>query len=529
MGAEHTAKIESGPGATSRVAWVGRILAPSAAIAVYLAMRAWAAPELDSTGHVAAAIGVLMAILWMTEAIPLPATALIPLALFPLLGVMSTRTAAAPYADPIIFLFMGGFLIALATERWGLHKRIALRIVLIAGTKPRRLVAGFMAATAFLSMWLSNTATTVMMLPIGVSVIALTLDRLRAAGDPLAVNPDGTARPTTGIGALNFATCLMLGIAYAASIGGVATLIGTPPNAMLKGYLEQTFDQQLSFGKWMLLGVPLAMTFLVIAWGMLVYVVFPIRVKEIPGGKELIRDELRRLGPMTGPEKLVALVFLGAATLWIAREPLTKWDWLVERVPVVKGLDDTVIAIGAGLLLFAIPAGKRLSGALLRWEDAVRLPWGVLLLFGGGLCLAAAVRETGLDRWIGGALSFAQEAHPVVLVLATAALVIFLTELTSNTATTATFLPVLGGVAVAAGAEPAMLVTPAALAASFAFMLPVATPPNAIVFASGHVHMSQMIKAGLWLNLIGIVLVVLATWLLVPHVVGHFGVAGVTP
>lgn len=515
-------EADRGPSPLTRV---GRILAPVLAIAVYFAMRAAGGPDLGPDAHAAAAIGVLMAVLWMTEALPLPATSLIPIALFPLAGVTTIRAAAAPYADPIIFLFMGGFMLALAMERWGLHRRIALRIVLIAGTKPRRLVAGFMAATAFLSMWLSNTATTVMMLPIGVSVITLTLARLHEAGDPLALNPDGSRRSATGAGSLNFATCLMLGIAYAASIGGLATLIGTPPNAMLRGYLDQAFNEQIAFGTWMLLGVPLTTVYLILAWAVLVFLAFPIKVKDIPGGRALIRDELRNLGPITRPERIVAAVFALTATFWIIREPLSNWDWLADLIPPVARLDDSIIAIGAALLLFAIPAQKGSRAAILRWEDAVKLPWGVLLLFGGGLSLAAAVRETGLDHWIGSSIGGLDGLSHIGLILVTVTLVIFLTELTSNTATAATFLPILGGVAPAVGMDPATLAVPAALAASCAFMLPVATPPNAIVFASGHVHIGQMIRAGVILNLIGIVLVTLATIYLVPHVVNEVGPA----
>jgi sodium-dependent dicarboxylate transporter 2/3/5 len=528
MAEARTTSTGEGAGVASAAAQAGRFLGPLCGVLVYVALRTWAA-DLGPAAHATAAVGVLMAIWWMTEALPLPATALVPIVAFPLLGVASVKEAAAPFADPVIFLFMGGFLLAIAMQRWGLHKRIALGVVLLAGTGPRRLVAGFMIATAFLSMWLSNTATTLMMLPIALSVVTLTMERLIAAGDPLAVDERGKARPLTGTGSLHFATCLMLGVAYAASIGGVGTLIGTPPNAFLRAFVEREYGVEIGFGRWMILGVPLVVLYLVIAWVVLTFIAFPIRLKAIPGGRALIRDELDELGPMSRGEKIVLGAFGAAALLWITREPLTKWDWLTARAPFIERLDDTVIAIGAGLFLFACPVSFRRREFVLRWDDAVRLPWGVLLLFGGGLSLAVAVKGTGLDGAIGGAVGGLAGYSPWLILAAVTALVIFLSEVTSNTATAATFLPIVGGVALATGNDPGAMLTATTLAATCAFMLPVGTPPNAIVFGTGHVRTSQMIRAGIVLNLLGIAIIPLAVRFLAPLALPEIAPGPATP
>lgn len=498
-----TASTSSASAEAGRVSWVGRCLGPLLAIVVYLLLPpsgAGVEVPLTEAGRATAAIGVLMAVLWMTEAMPLPVTALLPLVLFPLAGVLEMNEAASPYANPVIFLFMGGFMLALATERWGLHKRIALLTIMIVGTRPRRMIAGFMVATAVMSMWISNTATTVMMLPIAVSVIMLTTQRLRAAGHELAFDEEGNERPLTGPDSINFASSLMLGIAYAASIGGIGTLIGTPPNAFLAGFLESEYGVEIGFGEWMLIGVPFSIVFLIIAWFWLTSGNRPIRLKELPGGREIIRQEFQKLGRVSRGEWGVFIVFMATAFCWV-------FGSLIGGV--FDRLTDASIAIGAAVLLFAIPVDPRKGIFLLNWEAARRLPWGVLLLFGGGLSLAAAVSTSGLDAWIGARVQILG-ALPLVLIVAfVAALVIFLTELTSNTATASTFLPILGGVAIGLDAEPMLLMVPAAVAASCAFMMPVATPPNAIVFGSGHVTIGEMVKAGFVLNLIGIVLVTL--------------------
>jgi solute carrier family 13 (sodium-dependent dicarboxylate transporter), member 2/3/5 len=428
-----------------------------------------------------AALGLFMATWWITEAVPIPATALTPLVLFPLLGVLPLGATAAPYANPVIFLFMGGFVLALAMQRTDLHRRVALAVVRAVGVGPQRVVFGFMAATAFLSMWVSNTACTVMMLPIGVSVAQL-------------------VRPESREGRMdfNFGIALMLGIAYAASIGGLATLIGTPPNALLAAFMLESYGFEIGFAQWLLVGVPLAAVALPLAWLVLVRLAFPIDIAEIPGGQQRIASEYEKLGPISRAERAVGVIFVATATLWIVRPLLD---------PYVPGLSDARIAIAAALATFLVPVNLPRGEFLMDWRTAERLPWGVLILFGGGLALAEAVTRSGLAGWIGAALGGAQAWPTVLVVLAVTAVVVFLTELTSNTATAATFLPLVASLAIALGQSPLLLAVPAALAASCAFMLPVATPPNAIVYGSGYVTIPQMSRAGLWLNLIFIALI----------------------
>lgn len=496
------------PSRVSRRAWIGRFLGPALAVAVYVLLPS--EPELADAARGTAAVGSLMAVWWITEALPLPATALLPVPLFPLVGVMPIAEATAPYASDILFLFMGGFMIALAMQRWGLHRRVALLTVLAVGTRPTRVVGGFMIATAFLSMWVSNTATTVMMLPIGVSVLQLVFDRL----------DDTDAENVTGAGAPNFATCLMLAIAYAASIGSLGTLIGTPPNLFMAGFVAETYDIEIGFGQWMLFGLPLAVGFLVLAWLVLTRLAYPTSLAEIPGGRTLFRDELSRVGPVGRGEKVVAVVFVLTALAWVLRTPLSGWDRLVSLVPAVEALSDPAIAIIAAVALFTIPVDPRNGVFALDWGTARKLPWGVLLLFGGGLSLARGVADSGLDAWIGEQVGVLGGLPTVALIVVAVAAVIFLTELTSNTATAATFLPILGGVALGLDLDPLLLVIPATLAATCAFMMPVATPPNAIVFGSGHVTMPQMVRAGLWLNLAAVVLITGLVYLLGPAALG---------
>ncbi len=450
---------------------------------------------LSEGGRAVAATGVLMAVLWLTEALPVAVTSLLPLVAIPLLtgGGIEIAQVAAPYANPNIFLFLGGFLIALSMQTWGLHRRMALHIILRIGSRPDRLVLGFMTASAFLSMWISNTATTVMMLPIALSVIDLVRQRLGAEAAPV-----GKPFP--------FALNLLLGTAYGASIGGVATKIGTPPNIQMMSFVEDTYGREITFAQWMPFGLLLTVSFLPLAWLALTRFVYRMQISEVPGGEELIRGELRKLGPITGPEKAVLAVFVSAAVLWTSR------TWLAEieigGTAPLAGLTDPGIAIGAGLLLFAIPVRFRRGVFLLSWKKALEAPWGILLLFGGGLSLAAAVVGTGVDRFIGSLLLMLEGMPAPVLVVGAAALLILLTEVTSNTATTATFLPILGATAVAIDVDPLLLIVPATLAASCAFMMPVATPPNAIIFGSGEITIPRMVRAGLWLNVIGLILIV---------------------
>lgn len=484
------------PQRVSRRAWIGRFLGPLAALAAYLLIPT--GEGLSQAGAATIAVGILMATWWVTEALPLPATALLPIALFPLFGVVEIEDAASPYASDTIFLFMGGFMIALAMQRWGLHRRIALRIVLAVGTQPVRLIGGFMLATALLSMWVSNTATAVMMLPIGLSVLALVMDD--GAPSAEAEEEDRASAISRLAGSSNFAVALMLGIAYAASVGSLATIIGTPPNTFMVEFLSQQYDINIGFGQWMLVGAPLAAVFLGVTWVVLTRFVYPPEISEISGGRGLIRGQLDEMGPASRGEKTVFTVFAITALLWIFRQPLSE-------APLLGGLEDAGIAIAAAIALFAIPVDWRNGVFALDWRTALGLPWGVLLLFGGGLSLANGISETGVDAWIGdGFDGLAGIPTPLFIVLVAAA-VVGLTELTSNTATAAALLPIFGGVAVGLNLDPMLFIVPAALAASCAFMLPVATPPNAIVFGSGYVTIGQMVKAGVWLNITAIILI----------------------
>jgi sodium-dependent dicarboxylate transporter 2/3/5 len=445
-----------------------------------------------------AGVGLLMATWWVTEAIPIPATALLPLALFPLLGVADIREAAEPFANPIIYLFLGGFLIARAMEATGLPKRIALTSIRLLGARPRSIIAGVMVSCAFLSMWVSNTATALMMLPIGLSLVALM---------PEGELDDRAERR-------RFGTALMLGIAYACSIGGMATLIGTPPNAFLAGFMLESYGVTIGFAEWMLIGIPIVLVGLPLCFLLLTRVAFPVRTRELPGGRELVDREAGALGSMSTAEKRVAAVFVLTAVAWMTRPVL------VAEVPRLAGLSDAGIAMTAALVLFLVPAGPFAGPRLLDWKKARDTPWGVLILFGGGLSLAASVEASGLAGWLGAGVGGLTNWPLPLLILAIVIAVILLTELTSNTATAATFLPVLGGVALGLGREPLLLAVPAALAASGAFMLPVATPPNAIVYSSRAVGIEDMVRAGIWLNALFAVLVTVLAYLLLPLVFG---------
>lgn len=438
-----------------------------------------------------AAVAVLMALLWITEAIPIPATALLPVVLFPVLGVMPIEDATANYANHLVFLFLGGFWIAAAVERSELHRRIALHVLGLVGDRQDRIIFGFMAATAFLSMWLSNTATTMMMLPIAMAV---------------ASRLDGAARTP-------FGRSLMLGIAYAASIGGVGTLIGTPPNAVLAGIVEKTQGISIGFGQWMQFGVPLALVMLLICWWYLTHINARLAAFGSGQGMQMIAQERAGLGTMCRAERRVLLVFSTVAALWVGKG-LAPWSWL-------NSLNDSTIAMAGALTLFVIPAGTDDRSSLLNWESAVRIPWDVLILFGGGFALAQGFQQSGLTEWIGQQLDFLQQVHWFVLVIGVAVVTIFLTEMTSNTATASMLLPVVAGLAAAAGQDAFAPMVATALAASFAFMLPVATPPNAIVFASRQVTIAEMARAGIWMNLIAIVLIAAFVAFVLPWVWGN--------
>lgn len=433
-----------------------------------------------------AAVAVLMAGLWITEAIPIPATALLPIALLPLLGVMAVGKVTAAYANHLIYLFMGGFLIALAIEKWGLHRRMALHTVRLVGDSPGRLVLGFMLATALLSAWISNTAASMMMVTMGLALL-----RQLSNGDQDRSGPFGPA--------------LMLGIAYGASIGGVATLIGTPPNAILAGILESSHGISIGFMQWLAFGLPLSMVMLLFSWLYLTRLAFPLGGVQLPFGAAMVEEELTRLGPMSRQERSVMIVFGLVVAGWLLRGLVGMGDMV----------SDSVIAIAGALLLFFIPADLKRGHFLLDWDTAVKLPWDIIVLFGGGFALAAGFAESGLTIWLGERLDGLGGLSPILLLTLTVLLVIFLTELTSNTATASMLLPVLGGFALAMEMSPLGLMVGAALAASFAFMLPVATPPNAIVFASRRVSIPEMARAGIWLNLLATgVVVAFVTWVL---------------
>ena len=464
---------------------IGLVLGPALCAGVLLAP----VPDgLDAAAWRTAAVGLLMATWWVTEALPIAATALVPLVAFPVAGIADIDAAASPYANPLIFLFMGGFMIAQAMQAWGLHRRIALGIVRWVGVEPRSIIVGFILASAFLSMWVSNTATALMMLPIGLSIVDLARDRFAARDD--AMDP-------------HFGLVLVLSIAYACNVGGMGTLIGTPPNALLAGFVSESYGVDIGFAQWMVVGVPLVVVALPVVYGALTWV-YPIGMDTLPGGAAIIDEETDKLGPIAAAERRVAVVFGGTALLWMTR-PLLR-----DAIP---GLSDAGIAMAAAFALFLVPAGTE-SRALLTWEEAEDLPWGVLILFGGGLSLAAAISDTGLAAWLGEGVNALGGWPTLLLVVATVALIVGLTEITSNTATTAAFLPILGAVAIGLGENPFLLIVPAALAASCAFMLPVATPPNAIVYGSGLLSIPQMSRVGLWLNLAFVVLVTLLAYAL---------------
>ena len=435
-----------------------------------------------------------MVIWWLGEAVPIPATALLPMPLMPLYGIGELRVVAADYANPLVFLFLGGFLLAAAMQRWGLHRRMALEIVRRVGTSSGGIIGGFMLATAFLSMWISNTATTIMMFAVGLSVIEFVGRK---------VTDERTVR--------HFGVALMLGIAYAASIGGVGTLIGTPPNALLASFLATTYDIQIDFFTWMLIGIPVVIVMLPIAWLLLTKVVFPTRHLQIGDAGSVIGQELAALGAMSKGEKVVAWVFGAAAVGWILRSQIV---WLTG-LP----LDDTMIALIAALVLFAWPISRQEGAFALGWDDARHVPWGILLLFGGGLALASGFKSTGLAEWIGAEVG-GFDISVWALVFVVSAAIVYLTEITSNTASTATFLPILGAVAVGLGLDPRLLAIPVALGASMAFMMPVATPPNAIVFSYEKMELRDMVMAGFWLNIVAVAVCFGAVYLLAEAVFG---------
>ncbi len=433
------------------------------------------------------AITAWVAIWWVTEPIPLAATSLIPIILFPLMGVLKLGETTASYGQPIVFLYIGGFLIAIAIEKTGLQRRIAVHIIRSMGTRLSMIILGFMISTAFLSMWISNTATAIMMLPIGMAIITATSD-------------DG------GEHQAHFRKALMLAIAYAASIGGLATLIGTPPNLVFAGVVRDTYHIDITFTQWFEIGFPITVLLLIISWWYLVRVGFPLGHARLAGGKEEMNSRLSLSGRMSSDEKKVAIVFVSVAVAWIIR------SFILEKI--IPGIDDTIIAMLGGVVLFLIPSGEGKNKKLINWEDAGKLPWGIVLLFGGGLALAEAFEKTGLAQWIGQNMSALAGLGVFVTILLVVALVNFLTEFTSNLATVTMILPVIAPIAVSAGVHPFMLMVGATLAASCGFMMPAGTPPNAIAFGSGYLSIKDMVKTGFWLNIASIIIITCVVYFL---------------
>lgn len=447
------------------------------------------------------AVAAWMITWWVAEAVPIPVTSFLPLILFPLLGLMKMRDAAAPYANPIIFLFLGGFMIALALEKHRLHERIALNLIRVTGTSGNGIILGFMIATGFISMWISNTATAMMMLPIALSVINL----LKSNGAMMPYELPKNER--------NFAMGLLLMVAYAATLGGLATIIGTPPNVVFAGLLDEFYHQKLDFGKWMLVGVPVATILLLSTHFIITRILFPNNLKNVEGTDVLIKEKLKELGTISKEEKLVLTIFGLTSFFWIFQQAFNTYFFKQDL------LNDTNIAMTGGLLMFIVPADLKNFRFLLTWKDTYQLQWGILFLFGGGLCLAEGLEQTGiiqnLGRWIAG-----QSTFNVWLVLGLVVATVLLSEVMSNVALVQIFVPVIFGIADGMQVNPILLAMPVTLAASIGFMFPIATPPNAIVFSSGYIRMKDMIKAGILLDLVCIVICFLASLTLVKWVYG---------
>jgi sodium-dependent dicarboxylate transporter 2/3/5 len=447
----------------------------------------------STTANTVLAVAVLMVVLWVSEALPMAAVALFPLVLFPVLGIAPIDATASSYANPVIFLFMGGFMLGLAIEKWGLHRRIALNIVKLTGTSGDRIVLGFIIATGLISMWLSNTATTMMMFPIAMSVVAVIRENHahQKGGD-------------------NFALSVMLAIALASNFGGIATIIGTPPNVAYAAFIYKKYGTEVSFLNWMLICTPLAILLLFSFYLVMVKWLYPNRMKEDEATRRLIYSEVEALGRMSAAEKRVLAVFLLTALLWISRS-------LINSLGVIK-LDDNIIALVGGIALFVVPSGKEAKEGLLVWDDTKRLAWGILLLFGGGIALASALEKAGLIESLGH--WFAQFAfNHLVLIFLVTFISLFISELMSNVAQVIVFAPVVTSLAEAAGMHPLHLGIPMTLAASCASMLPMGTPPNAIAFSSGYIKLHQMTRVGFVMNIVSVVLITLFCWLLLPLVV----------
>ena len=468
---------------------IGRALGP---LLFFLIQFFWRPEGLSEQGVSALAVALWVGAWWVTEAVPIAVSALLPIILFPLSGALDLAATTVLYGHKYVFLYLGGFFLAIAIEKVNLHRRIALAVISLIGTRMRMIVLGFMVATAFLSMWISNTATSVMMLPIGLAIVAQFRD-----------HPDTPENEHEEFGKM-----LMLAIAYSASLGGMATLIGTPPNLVLAGIVKELYEVEINFLDWMLFAFPLSALLLIICWVYLTRFAVKFKADNFTGGVEEIKRQRKLLGKISSNEKRVLVVFVFTAFAWITRSFLLS--------PFLPAIDDTIIALIAGIALFVIPRSGAKDGVL-QWDDAKKIPWGILLLFGGGLAIAQGFKDTGLAKWLAEQLTQLEFLPLLVMTLVLVAVINFLTEVTSNLATTAMILPVLAPLAAAMGVHPYIFMVSATLAASCAFMLPVATPPNAVVFGSGYVSMSSMIRAGLGLNLICILLVTFWVFYLLPY------------
>jgi sodium-dependent dicarboxylate transporter 2/3/5 len=459
---------------------VGLFLGP----VFFLLILLWPQPLLSTQGDAVIAVALWMVTWWLTEAVSISVTALLPLLLFPLLDIMPIAEVGNNYGSPIIFLFFGGFVMALALEKVNLHRRIALNIIRITGTTPNKVVLGFMIATASLSMWISNTATAVVMLPIAMSVIKLLIDDV-----------DGFTKKDR-----NFAVSVLLGIAFSANAGGIATVIGTPPNSILIGLLENEYQIEISFLKWMVFALPFSIIMIGLIYITLVHLIFPSKGLNFSASNEVIQEELRKLGPTRSKEKMVLGIFAVTVSLWIFRT-------LINSVFPSLGLSDTMISMFAAISLFAVPFNLKKGDFILDWKDTEKLAWGILILFGGGLALAKGMSVSGIVDQVSQSIAagnFSITATASLLIL----LMLFMTELMSNVALVAVLAPVVAGIAIGLGIPMVYLLIPVTMASSCAFMLPMATPPNAIVFASGFIEVKDMVKAGILLNLVAVLILI---------------------
>ena len=468
---------------------IGLLLGPVLFLIMYNLPYEIVNPEADKVISVA----LWMVVWWITETVSISVTALIPLVIFPLFGILDMKTVSANYGSPIVFLFFGGFVMALALEKVNLHKRIALNIIRITGTSPNKVILGFMVATASLSMWISNTATTVVMLPIALSVINL-----------LKNDEDGFTK-----GDKNFALSIMLGVAYAANVGGIATIIGTPPNTVLVGFMEQEYNTQVSFFKWMLMGIPFSLIMLGVIYFVLVKLIYPNNLSGKSNSKKLIDNEIEKLGPIRKIEKKVLWIFIIAIFLWIFR------NYVNEYVSFIK-LSDAGISVLAAFILFSFPFNLNQGKFILEWDDTKKLPWGILILFGGGLSLASGLSTTGVIDFIGEAVSSYGFKSILMIGSLLIFIMLFMTELMSNVALVAIFASVVAGIAIGLDSDILLMLIPVTMASSCAFMLPMATPPNAIVFASGHIKVHEMAKAGILLNIISVLILIAFAGFVIP-------------